>query len=120
MYKEEILDLYKNPMNEGDLGKVDSYTCSCGENPSCGDDTEICIEMDNGEVVSIKHQTEGCAISTAAISIATEEVKEMNKEEILDLDKDWMLEKLGVEISPMRMKCALLGLKTIQKALKED
>lgn len=120
MYKEEILDLYKNPMNEGEPEQGDYYTCSCGENPNCGDDTEICIEIENGEAVSIKHQTDGCAISTAAISIATEEVKGMTKEEILDLDKDWILEKLGVEISPMRIKCALLGLKTIQTGLKED
>lgn len=119
MYKDEILDLYKNPQNEGELENA-TYIQE-GENPSCGDDTEIQIKTnDKDEIEEIKHQTDGCAISTAGISIITEEIKGMKRQDVLDLDKDWMVDKIGIEISPMRMKCALLGLKTIQEALKQD
>lgn len=117
MYKEDILDLYKNPENAGKLEEPDFV--QKGENPSCGDDTEIHIKLDKEEEIeSIKHETDGCAISTASISIATKEVKGLKRDEVLGLDKDWMLERLGVDVSPMRMKCALLGLKTIQEALE--
>ena len=67
----------------------------------------------------MKHETDGCAICTAATSILSEEIKGKTAEEVEGLDRDWMLEKLGVEISPMRMKCAMLGLKTAQKAFEE-
>jgi nitrogen fixation NifU-like protein len=114
MYRDEILDLYKNPRNEGEL---DTEHKAAGENSSCGDSTEISVEVEDGEVENVKHRTEGCAISTASVSILTNEIKEMKVEEVKELDKDWMLDKLGIEVSPMRMKCALLGLETAQKAL---
>ena len=116
MYRDEILDLYKNPRNEG---QIDSAIEAEGENPSCGDHTKVYIELKDDQVQDIKHETEGCAISTAAISVATEELKGMKINEITDLDKEWMIDKLGVEVSPMRLKCAVLGLKTIQKAITE-
>jgi nitrogen fixation NifU-like protein len=114
MYRDEILDLYKNPRNEGEL---DTEHKAEGENSSCGDSTEIFVEVEDGKVKDVKHQTDGCAISTASISILTDEIKEMKVEEVKELDKDWMLDKLSIEVSPMRMKCALLGLETAQKAL---
>jgi nitrogen fixation NifU-like protein len=114
MYRDEILDLYKNPRNEGEL---DTEHKAEGENSSCGDSTEIFVEVEDGKVEDVKHRTEGCAISTASVSILTDEIKEMKVEEVKGLDKDWMLGKLGIEVSPMRMKCALLGLETAQKAL---
>lgn len=116
MYRDEILDLYRNPRNEGEL---DTGISSEGENPSCGDSTEIFVEIEDGEVIDVKHRTEGCAVSTAAISIVTDEIKGMNVGEVKALNRDWMLEKLGIEVSPMRIKCALLGLKTVQSALKD-
>jgi len=117
MYKEEILDLYKNPWNQG---VIENGLEREGENPSCGDHTKIYIKLENDRIEEIKHETDGCAISTAAISILSEEVKGKTVEEVEQLDSDWMIEKLGIDISPMRMKCALLGLETVQKAVKED
>lgn len=116
MYRDEILDLYRNPRNEGEL---ETDCSSEGENPSCGDSTEIFVKVEDGKIKDVKHKTEGCAISTSAISILTEKIKGMETEEVEELDSDWMVEEIGIEISPMRMKCAVLGLKTVQKALQD-
>ena len=116
MYREEILDLYKNPKNEGEL---DTEMKAEGENPQCGDNTEISVVIENGEVEDVRHRTDACAICTASTSLVTEEVKEMDVEQVRELDRDWMLDKLGIEVTPMRMKCALLGLETIQKAIED-
>jgi nitrogen fixation NifU-like protein len=118
MYRDEILDLYRNPRN---LGKIQNPEITEeGDNPSCGDHTQIYANLENDEISELKHETEACAICTASISILSEEVKDLSKDEILGLDRDWMLEKLGIEVSPIRMKCALLGLKTLQKGVKEE
>ncbi len=114
MYRDEILDHYKRPRNEG---KMETEHEAEGENASCGDDTHIYLQVDDGKISDMKHETDACAICTSAISILSEEIDGKNVDEVKDLDKDWMLDKLGIEISPMRMKCAMLGLKTTQKAL---
>lgn len=113
MYRDEILDLYNNPRNSGKIEDADLELK--GENPSCGDRLTIYVNMEDGKISEIKHESEACAICTASTSILTEEVKDLSKDEINDLDSDWLLGKLGIEVSPMRMKCALLGLKTLQK-----
>lgn len=117
MYKDEILDLYKHPLNEGKIEDADII--KEGENPSCGDHLTIYANLEKNNIKDIKHESDACAICTASTSILTEEIQNKSRKEILDLDKDWMLEKLGIDVSPMRMKCALLGLKTLQKGLKE-
>lgn len=114
MYRDEILDHYKRPRNEGVL---DTEFEAEGENASCGDDTHIYLEVEGEEIQSMKHETYGCAICTAAVSILSEELPGKTVDDAKGLDRDWMLEKLGVEVSPMRMKCAMLGLKTAQKTL---
>ena len=117
MYRDEILDHYKRPRNEGSLET--EYKAE-GENASCGDDTHIFLAIEDGKVQDMKHETDGCAICTAAISILSEEIQGRKISDVEDLDKDWMLEKLGVDISPMRMKCAMLGLKTMHKSLERS
>lgn len=116
MYREEILDHYKRPRNEGSLETEHEAE---GENASCGDDTHIYLEIRDGEITDMKHETDACAICTSAISILSEELPGQEISEIQGLDSDWMLEKLGIEVSPMRMKCAMLGLKTVQKAMEK-
>lgn len=117
MYRDEILDLYKNPRNEGSL---DTEYEAEGENPSCGDQTHVYVEIKDNKIENIKHETDGCAISTAAVSIASDELTGMDLESVKGLDRDWMIEQMGIDVSPMRLKCAVLGLKTVQKALFES
>lgn len=117
MYRDEILDLYKNPRNSGKIEDADIILE--GENPSCGDQLTLYIETDENDIKEMKHESDACAICTASTSILTEEVKGLSKSEVLDLGSDWMLEKLGIEVSPMRMKCALLGLNTLQRGVEE-
>ncbi|MFB6204345.1 MAG: iron-sulfur cluster assembly scaffold protein [Candidatus Nanohaloarchaea archaeon] len=115
MYREEILDHYKNPRNEGTLDGLKQE----GVNPSCGDNTTIYLELERSEIKDVKHETDGCAISTAGISILSEELPGMKVEDVLGKDREWMLDLMGVDVSPMRVKCAMLGLKTVQKALEQ-
>ncbi|WEL23132.1 iron-sulfur cluster assembly scaffold protein [Candidatus Nanohalovita haloferacivicina] len=117
MYREEILDHYKRPRNEGTL---ETDFRAEGDNSSCGDHTEIYLEIEDGEVKEMKHETEGCAICTSATSILSEEIKGKKVDEVEQLDRDWIIDTLDIEISPMRTKCAMLGLKTAQKALKKS
>ncbi|MFQ3275417.1 MAG: nitrogen fixation NifU-like protein [Candidatus Nanohaloarchaea archaeon] len=116
MYRDEILDLYKNPRNEGE---IETEYKAEGENSSCGDSTEIFVEIEDGKIKDVKHQTEGCAVSTAAISILADEIQGMEVERVKELGRDWMLDKLGIDVTPMRMKCALLGLETVQEAIQK-
>lgn len=115
MYREEILDHYKNPRNSGTL--EDAHEAE-GENPNCGDTCHVYVEIEDGEIEDVKHETQGCAISTAAASILSREITGMSVGEVEELDRDWMLDTLGIDVSPMRVKCAVLGLKTVQEALE--
>ena len=116
MYRDDILDLYKHPLNQGTLENgIDAE----GDNPSCGDHTHVYVEVENRILKKIKHETDGCAISTAAVSIVSEELQGKTVEEVKKLDRDWMIDQMGIDISPMRVKCAVLGLKTVQKAVDE-
>ncbi len=118
MYRDELLDLYKNPLNHGSLEDADLERE--GENPSCGDYLKIYANSSEDGIISeIKHETDACAICTAAASLTTENVEGKSVEKVLQLDKDWVLNKLETDVSPMRMKCALLCLKTLQAGLKD-
>lgn len=116
MYRDEILDHYRKPRNTGSL---DTGKNAEGENPSCGDDTHVFLKVEDDKVEKMKHETDACAVCTAAISILSQELPGKKIEEVRELNQDWMLEKLGIEVSPMRMKCAMLGLKTTKKALEK-
>lgn len=117
MYREEIMDHYKRPRN---TGKLEDGLEAEGENASCGDKVHIYADIKDGRVEEFKHETEGCAICTAATSILSEKVVEMSKEQVIELDKEWVIDQLGIDISPMRVKCAVLGLKTLQDAVEQD
>jgi nitrogen fixation NifU-like protein len=116
MYREEILDHYKRPRN---TGKIETKYESEGENKSCGDKVKIYLEIENNTIQDIKHQTEGCAICTAATSIISQKIPGKDKEEVQSLDKDWLINKIDIDISPARVKCAVLGLKTLQRAAQK-
>ncbi|MBS3051038.1 MAG: SUF system NifU family Fe-S cluster assembly protein [Candidatus Aenigmarchaeota archaeon] len=115
MYAENILEHYKHPHNHGTLEKrsIDYRE----NNPLCGDVITIYLLIENEKVKDIRFVGQGCAISQAATSLLTDEIKGKSIEEIKKLDKDFVLDLLGVEISPARMKCALLGIKTLKLAI---
>jgi nitrogen fixation NifU-like protein len=114
LYRQQILDHYKNPRNYGDL---DEPTFShVGENPMCGDTIEMDIVLDDAEetIERVAFEGDGCAISQAAASMLSEQLRGMPIEELQAMDRDDMTEMLGVDISPMRVKCAVLAEKVAQ------
>lgn len=115
LYSEIILDYYKNPRNKGEL-KVSSSSAT-EYNPLCGDKIRIDILLDkDGKVEKATFDGEGCAISQASTSMLTEKLIGMNLQEIKNISNDEIFEMLGIQISPGRVKCALLGLITAKKA----
>jgi nitrogen fixation NifU-like protein len=114
MYRQQILDHYKNPRNYGEIEEP-TFT-HVGENPMCGDTIEMDVVLDDDEEV-IEHvafRGDGCAISQAAASMLSEELAGMALDELQEMDRDDMTEMLGVDISPMRVKCAVLAEKVSQ------
>jgi nitrogen fixation NifU-like protein len=115
LYREQILEHYKRPHNFGELQDPDlEFEDS---NPFCGDEQRVTIRLDgDGRVAEVAFDGKGCAISTAATSMLTDELAGKTREELIRLPKDFVLELLGIEISATRMKCALLGLKVVKGA----
>ena len=112
MYAETILEHYKHPHNHGQMPKASVEHRE--SNPLCGDVITIYLLIENDRVKDVKFVGKGCAISQAATSLLTDEIKGKSLDEIKNLDKQFALELLGVEISAARMKCALLGIKALK------
>ena len=115
LYRDQILEHYKRPHN---FGRIEGADLDFEDtNPFCGDEQHVTIKLDGDEkVAEIAFEGKGCAISTAATSLLTDELVGMSREELLRLPKDFVLELLGIEISATRMKCAMLGLKIVKSA----
>jgi nitrogen fixation NifU-like protein len=115
LYREQILEHYKRPHN---FGRPDEFDLEFEDtNPFCGDEQRIFIKLDDdGRVSEVGFEGKGCAISTAATSMLTDELHGKSRDELLQLPKDFVLDLLGIEISATRMKCALLGLKVVKSA----
>lgn len=109
LYKELILDHSQHPHNRGTLADAtNSYEDS---NPLCGDKIRMDLKIENGVIADVKFTGKGCAISQASASMLTDEIKGKSLEELKHIDKQVVLDMLGIPLGPSRIKCALLPLK---------
>lgn len=118
IYREHILDHFKNPRNHGTLHPADiTYK---DNNPLCGDEIQIAVKLDtNKQVTDVKFEGRGCAISQCAASMLTEEIKGKNLSEVKHIKNQDVIELLAIPISPVRMKCAILSLKVLEAGIHE-
>jgi len=113
IYREIILDHYRNPRNKGKLALAD--VSAHDSNPLCGDEIDIHLKIDSSRIQDIKFEGRGCAISQASASMLTEMVSGKDLKFIKDLQKEDILENIGLtNLGPARIKCALLSLKVLK------
>ena len=120
MYREVILDHYKNPRGHGVLDPND--VVAEGQNPLCGDEVTISVRFaaDGETIDDVGFEGRGCAISQAATSMLTEIVKGRTATEVATLPKEELLEEIGIPLTPIRLKCAILGLGVVKVALNRS
>ncbi len=113
LYREQIIDRYKNPQFRGTL-EPHNITFE-DDNPLCGDHIRIDLRVDEkGVVTEALFSGDGCSISQASADLLVESVIGKNLDEIKKLNKDYLLEMLGIDLGPVRLKCALLSLKVLK------
>jgi len=112
LYRDAVMDHYRHPRHKGHLEKADIHFHD--HNPFCGDEITIELKVEDGVVTDAAFDGRGCAISQATASMLMEEVIGKSLEEVRAWDKAYVLELLGIEIGPVRLKCALLPLKVLK------
>lgn len=117
LYREQILEHYRNPHNHGTLDPHDATYEDT--NPLCGDRIRIDLRIEDNVVKDIAFSGRGCAISQASTSILTDLVKGEPLDEVMEFSKDDLLDELGIPISPARIKCALLGLHVLKVGIDQ-
>ena len=116
LYREVILDHYKNPRSHGLLEPHDAY--AEGQNPLCGDEVAVSVRFGDGDMIEdVGFEGRGCAISQAATSMLTELVRGRSAADVAAMPKEELLEQIGIPLTPVRLKCAILGLGVLKVAL---
>ncbi|MBI1799806.1 MAG: SUF system NifU family Fe-S cluster assembly protein [Candidatus Eisenbacteria bacterium] len=112
LFRENILDHYRNPRNRGVLEHPDlTYEDA---NPLCGDRIRMDFKISDGRIEEVRFSGHGCSISQASASMLCEEIEGKPLDEVKKLSREDVLEMLGIELGPVRLKCALLALKTLK------
>lgn len=115
VYNDVVMEHFRNPKNYGRLEKYDFTTGD--QNPSCGDSIVIDGRVEGGKVVALGFESHGCAVNKASASMVTQAALGKTPDEILALDKNFVLGLLGLELGPNRIKCAMLGLMALQQGV---
>ena len=115
LYREEIMDHYQNPRNFGHMG--DANVSYHDYNPVCGDEVTMQLKMENGTVKEAMFTGKGCAISQAAASMLTEEIAGKSVKDVVVMKSDEVLKLIKINPGPVRIKCALLALRAVQKGI---
>lgn len=115
LYREYILDHYRNPRNYGTLEQPSAHAED--SNPLCGDQLGIDLLIEDDQVKEVRFHGRGCAISQASASMLSEMIEGKSVEEVVQLGKDDVLDSLGISISPARTKCAFLCLRVLHRSL---
>jgi nitrogen fixation protein NifU and related proteins len=115
LYREVILDHYKNPRGQGVIDGADAE--AEGQNPLCGDEVSIAVAFEGDTIADVKFQGRGCAISQAATSMLMDMVRGRSAQEVASMSRDELLDEVGIPLTPVRLKCALLGLGVLKLAL---
>lgn len=115
IYQEHIIDLYKNPLNKGCLSEAQVHQHEM--NSSCGDEITLHLLFKKDKLIDVQFEGVGCAISIASASLLTEKIKGMSLSELQQFTKEDIIHMLGIEISPTRLRCALLPLQALSKGI---
>ena len=116
LYQEALMDHYRHPRNRGQLARPDFKSGQF--NPSCGDKVSFQGSIEGQKLTNLAFEGSGCVISLATASILTEQVKNRSLADILNLDKDFILGMIGIDLGPTRLKCALLPLEALKTGIK--
>ena len=116
IYKENILDHFKNPRNFGELKICE--ICHMELNPTCGDTIKIFVKLERGKIKDAKFKGHGCAISMASASMLTEKIKSRKLNEVKKMSDGDINEMLGIKLGPVRMKCGILSLKALLRGIE--
>jgi nitrogen fixation NifU-like protein len=116
LYREEFMEIYKNPMNEGKLEKPSIV--EHGINEACGDEMDLYLQVEGDRVIDASFTAASCSVGIVASALLTDEIKGKKISEIKNFSKEDLLKIIGVNLTTSRIKCATLPLETLHKGLE--